>query len=208
MDRRSAPEATEDGAQREVTALLLAWGEGDESALKSLYPLVHGELKRLARGRLRGERPGHTLQTTALVHEAFLRLVGQGKGGWESRGHFFAIAAKMMRRVLVDHARRRGNRKRGGDLVHVTLEDATDVPTGGTAEEVLRIHNALSDLAAVDPRKASMVELRYFGGLDIAETAHCLGVSPGTVMRDWTLTKAWLKRYLRVSGPSKPSSEP
>ncbi|MEM1177283.1 MAG: sigma-70 family RNA polymerase sigma factor [Acidobacteriota bacterium] len=189
--------------RRDVTALLVAWGAGDRDALGALYPLIYGELRRLARGRLRRERAGHTLETTALVHEAFLRLVGQSQGAWESRGHFFAIAAKMMRRVLVDHARRRGHQKRGGDLVHVTLQDAPEIAAAHTADDVLRIHAALSDLAAVDPRKASMVELRYFGGLNIEETAHCLGVSPGTVMRDWTLAKAWLKRYLRTPIPAR-----
>lgn len=185
-----------DESTQDVTRLLVAWGEGEEAALERLYPLIYDELRRLARGRLRHERAQHTLETTALVHEAFLRLVGQEKGAWDSRGHFFAIAAKMMRRVLVDYARRRRGQKRGGDLVHVALEDAPTVAVH-SGEEVLRVHDALEDLAKVDERKATMVELRFFGGLSIEETAHCLGVSAGTVMRDWTLAKAWLKRHLQ-----------
>lgn len=191
-------------SQSDVTRLLVAWGDGDEEVLERLYPLVYDELRRLAHGRIRHEREPHTLQTTALVHEAFLRLVGQNGNAWESRGHFFAIAAQMMRRVLVDYARRRRGQKRGGGLVPLSLEEAPE-PASGTADEVLRIHDALTDLAKVDGRKAKMVELRFFGGLSIAETARCLEVSEGTVMRDWTLAKAWLKRRLEPRTPPAPA---
>lgn len=183
-------------APSDTTQLLVAWGRGDREALDPLYSRVYADLHRLARGRMRHERSGHTLQTTALVHEAFLRLAEQVKSGWESRGHFLAIAAQTMRRVLVDHARRRRGPKRGGGAAHLSLEKLGDVATQ-PALDVLGVHNALKALATLDPRKAKMVELRFFGGLGIEETAECLHVSPGTVMRDWTLAKAWLKRQLR-----------
>ncbi|MEM7353947.1 MAG: sigma-70 family RNA polymerase sigma factor [Acidobacteriota bacterium] len=183
-------------ASSDVTQLLLAWGGGDLRALEPLYGLVYDHLHRLARSRMRLERASHTLQATALVHEAFLRLVDQAKSGWESRGHFYAIAAQSMRRVLVDHARRHRGPKRGGGAVHLPLEKLGDV-AAQPALDVLGVHDALKTLATLDPRKAQMVELRFFGGLGIEETAECLHVSPGTVMRDWTLAKAWLKRQLR-----------
>ncbi len=195
-------EASSGGTSRDVTRLLSAWGGGDEAALDRLYPLVYEELHRLAHGRMRHERSDHTLQPTALVHEAFLRLVDQNRGGWESRGHFFAIAARMMRRVLVDYARQRSRNKRGGDAVRLPLDEAMGI-TRQPAGDVLAIHEALEVLVTVDPRKAKMVELRFFGGLSIDETAECLNVSPGTVMRDWTLAKAWLKRQLQM--PVDPS---
>ncbi|MEM9557426.1 MAG: ECF-type sigma factor [Acidobacteriota bacterium] len=192
------PQAGERGDEplrTEITPLLLAWGEGDERALERLSSVVYDELRRLARGRMRRERGQHTLQTTALVHEAFLRLVDQKKG-WESRGHFFALAATMMRRVLVDYARRAQGKKRGGEAVRLALDEAPELAARSVGD-VLRVHEALDDLAKVDARKAKMVELRFFAGLSIDETAACLGVSPGTVMRDWTLAKAWLKRYIQ-----------
>lgn len=179
----------------DVTDLLAAWGDGRQEAFDRLLPLVYEELRRLAHGRLRHERAQHTLQTTALVHEAYLRLVDQKRAGWESRGQFLAIAAKMMRRILVDYARRRQGKKRGGEVPRVALVEecvADDPP----AQEVLVLDDALEALSAFDPRKAKMVELRFFGGLSIDETAEALGVSPGTVMRDWTLTKAWLQREI------------
>ena len=194
-----------DTSRHDVTRLLLAWGDGDEAALEELYPLVQAELRRLARGRLRHERAQHTLETTGLVHEAFLRLVDQERAQWQSRGHFLAIAARMMRRVLVDYARRRLSLKRGGELVQVPLEDA---PILGSSHEVLRVHEALAELSQIDRRKATMIELRFFGGLSIDETAQALGVSPGTVMRDWTLAKAWLKRQLREPGLPKTPDAP
>jgi RNA polymerase sigma factor (TIGR02999 family) len=182
---------------RDVTRLLVAWSGGDEAALDQLYPLVYEELHRLAYGRMRHERQGHTLQPTALVHEAFLRLADQNRGIWENRGHFFAIATRMMRRVLVDYARRRQRGKRGGGAVHLSLEEALEAGRP-PARDVLAVHDAIEVLATVDRRKARMVELRFFGGLSIEETAECLGVSPGTVMRDWTLSKAWLKRQIQT----------
>jgi RNA polymerase sigma factor (TIGR02999 family) len=185
-------------ARSEVTRILAAWRDGDEGALDRLFPLVYEGLRRLARGRMRRERAEHTLQTTALVHEAFLRLVDQGHASWESSGQFFAITARMMRRVLVDYARRRRGKKRGGGLVHLTLDAATDV-AARPAQDVLAVDEALAALAALDPRKAKMVELRFFGGLSIEETAATLNVSPGTVMRDWTLAKAWLRREIQAS---------
>lgn len=189
----------------QITRLLTAWGSGEREALGPLYQLVYDELHRLGHGRMRHERRGHTLQTTALVHEAFLRMADQQKGSWESRGQFFALAARTMRRILVDHARRRQGLKRGGDAPQLSLEDAGPVAARADAE-VLSLHDALKDLAALDPRKAKMVELRYFGGLGIEETARCLGVSPGTVMRDWTLAKAWIKRQVRPSRPMRVAS--
>ncbi len=188
-------------AQSEVTQLLVAWGDGDEEARAQLYSLVYEELHRLAHGRMRRERAAHTLQTTALIHEAFLRLIDQKQGGWESRGHFYAIAAQMMRRVLVDYARRRQGKKRGGDAVRLSLAEVPEV-AAQPAHDVLVVNDALEALATVDPRKAKMVELRFFGGLSIEETATCLGVSPGTVMRDWTLAKAWLKRQIQQPEPT------
>lgn len=180
----------------DVTDLLVAWGHGDPEALEQLLPLVYAQLRRLAHGRLRHERSQHTLQTTALVHEAFVRLVDQRRAGWESRGHFFAIAAQMMRRVLVDYARRRKGQKRGGGIPRVALE-GVPVAAEEAAPDVLVLHDALEALANRDPRRAQMVELRFFGGLTIEETAEALRVSPGTVMRDWTLAKAWLQREIR-----------
>ncbi len=187
-------------SQSEVTQLLVAWGGGDEEALAQLYSLVYEELHRLAHGRMRHERAAHTLQTTALIHEAFFRLIDQKQGGWESRGHFFAIAAQMMRRVLVDYARRRQGKKRGGDVIRLSLAEAPDI-AAPPEHDVLVVNDALEALATVDSRKAKMVELRFFGGLSIEETATCLGVSPGTVMRDWTLAKAWLKRQIQRQEP-------
>ena len=185
-----------------VTELLMAWGGGDLDALDPLYGIVYDELHRLARRRMRQERKEHTLQATALVHEAYFRLMEQRRGNWESRGHFFALAAQAMRRVLVDHARRHRSQKRGGEAVHLALEAAGEV-SRQPAAEVLQVHEALDALAAVDARKAKMVELRFFAGLGIRETAEALGVSPGTVMRDWTLAKAWLNRQIQPRGPGR-----
>ena len=182
-------------AHGDVTQLLTAWGGGDSQAFDQLCPLIYDELRHLARGQLRRERQPHTLQTTALVHEAFLRLIGQRQVSWESRGHFYAIAARMMRRVLVDYARRRAGQKRGGRIEHLSLDDAPDVAYRPAAE-VLAVDECLDALATVDARKAQIVELRFFGGLSIQETAEILAVSPGTVMRDFTLAKAWLRREI------------
>jgi RNA polymerase sigma-70 factor (ECF subfamily) len=182
-----------------VTALLQAWGNGDQAALQALLPLVEQELRRLARHYMRGERPGHTLQPTALVNEAYLRLVGIAHVRWQNRAHFVAVAARTMRRVLVDMARAKGYQKRGGRAPLVPL-DEIDVAAPAPATDVVALHDALDALSALDARKAQVVELRYFGGLTVDETAEVIGVSPETVMRDWTFAKAWLLRALSPDG--------
>jgi len=176
-----------------VTDLLLAWRAGDETALARLTPLVHQELRRMARRCLRGERAGHSLQATALVHEAYLRLVDVQHVNWHNRAHFLAMAARLMRRVLVDAARARRSQKRGGGVLPVSLSDARHPEKG---EDVVALDEALHALAEVDERKSRVVELRFFGGLSVAETAAALTVSPETVMRDWKLARAWLRREL------------
>ena len=181
--------------QRTVTQLLLAWREGDRSALDRLMPLVYEELRRLARHYMRGERTGHTLQTTALVNEAYLRLVDHKNIQWQNRAHFFAVAAQAMRRVLVDHARSRGYAKRGGSAHRVTFDEGALI-SQGQDPDLLALDEALSRLSAIDPRKAQIVELRYFGGLSVEETAEVVNVSAVTVMREWNKAKAWLFREL------------
>jgi len=183
-------------APDEVTLLLLAWSKGDRAALDQLMPLIYAELHRLAHRHLGAERPGHSLQTTALVNEAYLRLVEQKDLHLQNRAHFFAVAAQLMRRILVDYARARYNAKRGGGVLKLTLEDAAEVSAERSAEMVA-LDDALTSLAAFDQRKSHMVELRFFGGLNIEETAEILQVSPGTVMREWTRAKAWLQRELK-----------
>ena len=178
-----------------VTQLLTAWGNGDQSARDQLMTLVYEELHRLAHRYIRKERPGHTLQTSALVNEAFVRLVDQENVHCENRAHFFAIAAQMMRRILDDYARTRRSAKRGGEAWQVTFDEDLIVPDERSAE-VVALNEALNELAKIDDRKRKVVELRFFGGLSIEETAEVLAVSPGTVMRDWTLSKAWLKRAM------------
>lgn len=178
-----------------VTALLQAWSAGDRTALDQLVPLVHSELRRLARRYMRRERAGHTLQTTALIHEAYLRLVKVQGVNWQNRAHFFGISARVMRRVLVDFARERGYRKRGGGDRRVPLDEAfliADAPD----EDLVALDEALNALAEVDARKSRAIELRCFGGLSIDEAAHVLEVSPETVKRDCRLAKAWLLRWL------------
>jgi len=179
----------------EVSRLLLAFRNGDESALARLMPLVYDELHALARRHLRGERPGHTLQTTALIHEAYLRLAG-ADARWEDRVHFFAVAAQTMRRILVDHARTRGRAKRGGGVAPITLEDAAIVAAEPPAD-LVELDEALERLSSLDPRKARVVELHYFGGLTYDETAAALGVSAATVDRELRMAKAWLYHELR-----------
>jgi RNA polymerase sigma factor (TIGR02999 family) len=179
----------------QVTHLLLAWGGGDETALEKLTPLVYQELHRLARRYMVHERPGHTLQFTNLVNEAFLRLVDSRNVRWRNRTHFFAVSAQLMRRILVDFARSRGYLKRGGDLRQVSLDEALVVSRERGAD-LMALDDALNALAAVDPRKSRVVELRFFGGLSVEETAEALEVSPDTVMRDWKLAKTWLLREL------------
>jgi RNA polymerase sigma-70 factor, ECF subfamily len=176
-----------------VTQLLRAWGNGDAGALERLTPLVEAELRRLARGYMARERRGHTLQTTALVNEAFLRLTDAQRIRWQDRAHFLGISARLMRRVLVDHARSRGYRKRGGGAERVPL-DAGLVTSRELAWEVVALDRALEALAAVDVRKSRIIELRFFGGLSVEETAEVLHVSPDTVKRDWRLAKLWLLR--------------
>jgi len=183
----------------EASALLRAWSNGDQNALDELTPIVYDELRRLARRYMRGERTGHTLQTTALVNEAYLRLVDYKRMRWENRAHFFAVAAQLMRRILVDHARRR-NLKRGAGTPHVSLED-TAVIGGQRDEDLVALDGAMKALARIDPRKAQVVELRFFGGLSVEETAHVLQVSSPTVMRDWSTARAWLYREMRGEVP-------
>jgi RNA polymerase sigma-70 factor (ECF subfamily) len=184
-----------DGSPNEVTQLLVAWSDGDQAARDQLMSVVYEELHRLARRYMRSESPGHTLQTSALVNEAFLRLVDQRNVRWQNRSHFFAIAAQMMRRILVDYARSRSYAKRGGGARALTLDEELIV-SDERSDEVVAVHEALEELAKFDARKSQIVELRFFGGLSIDETAEVLGVSPGTVMSDWTMAKAWLRREI------------
>lgn len=175
----------------EVTQLLVDWSNGDQSALDRLMPLVHDELHRLAHLQMRRERHGHTLQTTVLVNEAYLRLVDQRRVSWQNRAQFFAIAAQMMRRILVDYARKRRYAKRGGGACHVSLDEAVAL-SGGRAAALLLLDEALSSLASIDPQQCQVVELRYFGGLTVEETAEALGLSIDKVKREWSTAKAWL----------------
>ena len=181
----------------EITQMLRAWTAGDQQALEKLTPLVHRELHRVARRYMAGERPGHTLQTTALVNEVYLRLVDCGQVNWHDRAHFFAVSAQLMRRILVDFARSRGYQKRGGNVPHISLDDAPPV-CSEPDPNLLALDDALKALAELDRRKSRVVELRFFGGLNIEETAEILGVSAVTVMRDWRLAKIWLLRELGV----------
>jgi len=182
----------------DVTMLLNAWGAGKQEALDELMPLVYQELRKLARSYLRSERPEHTLQPTALVNEAYLRLVDQKNVRWRNRRHFFGIAAQLMRRILVDHARKRQSEKRGGGEALIPFEDAKGAPA--KARDLIALDDALTDFAAIDSRSAKIVELRQFGGLSIDETAEVLSVSPATVKRDWTAAKAWLRRATMRGG--------
>jgi RNA polymerase sigma factor (TIGR02999 family) len=182
-------------APHEVTQLLLAWNDGDQAAFDQLIPLVHSELRRLARHYMRSERAGHTLQTTALVNEAYLRLVNGRQVEWRNRAHFFGIAARLMRQILVDFARARNYEKRGGGARHILLNEALAMgPKEGT--DLLALDDALKALAQVDERKSQVVEMRFFGGLSEKEMAMALNVSPETIRRDWRLAKSWLLRYL------------
>ena len=178
-----------------VTALLLQWRHGDREAFDRLFPLVHQELRRLAKGYMRRQRAGHTLQTSALINETFLRLVDHKNMRWQNRAHFFAVAAQAMRRILVDHARRRGYAKRGGGALKVSLDEAATIAAERSAE-LVALDDALNELAGFDARKTRIVELRYFGGLSVEETAHVLKVSPVTVMREWRGAKLWLLRTM------------
>ena len=179
----------------EVTNLLAAWSDGEHEALDKLMPLVYEELRRMAKRYMHSQPSGHTLQTTALIHEAYLKLADQKKAGWKDRAHFFAVAARAMRHILVDHARSRQTKKRGGPAHIVSLEDVA-VIAKEQAAEVIALNEALENLFAADERKGLVVELRYFGGLTVEETAEVLQVSPLTVMRDWQFAKTWLLREL------------
>jgi RNA polymerase sigma-70 factor (ECF subfamily) len=178
----------------EISALLCAWSDGSQAALDDLIPLIYGELRRLAHGQMNGERPGQSLQTTALVNEAYLRLIDYNRMRWQDRAHFFAVSAQLMRRILVDHARR-NNLKRGAGIQHVSLEETPILADHGLTK-IVAIHDALAALEKFDSRKARVVELRFFGGLTVEETAAVLKTSSVTVMRDWTSAKAWLYREL------------
>jgi len=200
-----------------VTQLLAAWSSGDQQALNELMPLVYGELRRLAQSHLRRERPGHTLQRTVLVHEAFLRLVNQKEVEWQGRAHFLGLASRLMRRILVDHARARLAAKRGDGAHHVSFDDAigtpgsdVDIDTDPEALlvtpdqptiDLVALDDALSRLEAMDPQQGEIVELRFFGGITMEETAQALGISVATVKRDWAVAKAWLHRELGDSMP-------
>jgi RNA polymerase sigma factor (TIGR02999 family) len=181
-----------------VTQLLLAWRGGEAEALETLTPIVYDELRRLARRALGAERSARTIQATALVHEAFIRLVGVRRVAWKNRAHFFAVASTLMRRILVDLARSRLARKRGGRVERVTFDEEL-VVSDRNSRHLLAVDEALDALAKVDPRKAQVVELRFFGGLSVDESAEVLAVSPETVMRDWKMAKAWLLRELSES---------
>ena len=185
---------------RNVTALLGDWSRGDRTALSQLLPVVYAELRRVAMRQLRTERADHTLQPTALVHEAYMKLADQREVEWQSRAHFFAIASQIMRRILVDHARARHRDKRGGGVAPVLFEDALAVADSRDLD-LVALDDALSALAELDERQARVVEMRFFAGLEVEEVAEALGVSPTTVKRDWSLARAWLRRELRRGGP-------
>jgi RNA polymerase sigma factor (TIGR02999 family) len=183
-------------SKQAITVLLRAWGEGDERSLEKLTPLVYAELRRVARRFMARERPGHTLQATALVNEVYVRLVDVKKVSWQDRAHFFAVCARMMRRILTDFARARHYLKRGGGAPRTSLHEGL-VAGQERSKDLLAVDDALTALAALEPRKSQVVELRFFGGLSVEETAEVLKVSPETVMRDWKFAKAWLARELR-----------
>ena len=184
--------------QHHITELLAEWSDGNQSALDALYPLVYDELHRLARRYMSRERKGHTLQTTALINEAYVRLVDQRNVHWANRSHFFAISAQIMRRILIDHARRHAYAKRGGGAQQVSLEEVAAI-TPNQSRELLRLDEALKSLAEMDPRRSQVVELRYFGGLNNEEIAGVLNVSENTVTRDWNMARAWLYKQLSES---------
>jgi RNA polymerase sigma factor (TIGR02999 family) len=183
-------------SRKDVTDLLNDWGHGDQEALNKLMPLVYDELRRLAGRYLRNERAGHTLQTTALVHEAYLKLVDQTNTNWQNRVQFFAAAAQVMRHILVDYARSRRAFKRGGDYCRLSLDEAV-VSSEEKDPDLLTLHEALNNLATIDSQQSRVVELRVFGGLTVEETAEALGVSPRTVKREWSMAKAWLHKQIR-----------
>jgi RNA polymerase sigma-70 factor, ECF subfamily len=199
-EARNGGELVSEPPVRDVTRLLLAWREGDGAALDALMPLVYAELRRLAHRHMRGQSPAQILQTTALVHEAYLRLLGSSRVTWQNRAHFFALSAQLMRRVLVDAVRARESQKRGGQTPHVSFEAAGPIPVV-RANNLVALDEALDELARLDLRKAKVVELRYFGGLTAEETAQALGVSRATVERDWQVARLWLSRELKERRP-------
>jgi RNA polymerase sigma factor (TIGR02999 family) len=183
----------------EITERLIAWGNGDAAALNELIPVVYQELRRMAGRYLRLEDPGHTLQPTALVHEAWLRLIDQTRVNWQNRAQFFGVAAQMMRRILVDHAKTKHREKRGGDAVKLSLDEVINL-SQERATDLIALDDALEELARIDERKSRVVELRYFAGFSVEETAQILEVSPDTVMRDWKVAKAWLYQQIKRGG--------
>jgi len=183
---------------QEITEMLVAWKKGDESALGQLAPLVHMELQRMARRYMAGERAGHLLQPTALVNEAYLRLIDWKNVDWQNRAHFFGLAAQIMRRILVDFARARGREKRGGEGIQVSLSEAANVASRRQSADLISLDDALQSLEKLNARHARVVELRFFAGLSLKETAEALDVSVGTVRRDWSLAEAWLYRELNA----------
>lgn len=189
-------------ASEGITQLLINWRNGDKAALDQLMPIVYEELRRLARGFMGRERNNHTLQTSALINEAYLKLVDQDQTNWQNRAHFFAVAAQIMRHILVDHARSYGYEKRGAGARRVGLDDAK-VFSEERAGELVALDEALTNLAAVDPRKGRLVELRFFGGLNIDETAEVMDLSPTTVQREWRAAKAWLQRFMKSESPAE-----
>jgi RNA polymerase sigma-70 factor, ECF subfamily len=189
---------------QDITELLTAWGGGDQDAFERLVPLVYAELKRIARRHMFRESEGHILQTTALVHEAYMKLVSSPGVKWQDRAHFFAVSSQQMRRILVDAARSRLRVKRGGEALTVPLDDAPAL-SSSRAEEFVALDDALNELATLDPRRSRVVEMRYFGGMGIEETAAVLNLSPATVLRDWKAAKAWLYTQLNRTGPQETS---
>jgi RNA polymerase sigma factor (TIGR02999 family) len=183
---------------QQVTQLLNEWGKGSQAALEELMPMVYGELHKMAKRYMDQQNPSHTLQTTALINEAYLRLAGDSARTWQNRSHFFGVAAKAMRHVLVDHARTRYAAKRGGALQNLRLDENIDT-SGERMRELIALDDALTDLAKLHPRQSEVIELRFFGGLGVEETAEVLKVSPETVMRDWRIAKAWLHTELNRS---------
>jgi RNA polymerase sigma-70 factor, ECF subfamily len=192
-------------ASPDLTGLLLEWNEGNDAALEKLTPLVYSELRRIAQACMAGERPGHTLQASALVNEAFVKLIDARRVQWKNRAHFFAMSAKLMRRILVDFARRKRYQKRDGGI-QVTLDENVSPSTDRT-RDLVELDNALTALAALNPRVSQVVELRYFGGLTETETAEALQVSPDTVLRDWKFAKVWLHRELTNTKGNSPSND-
>ncbi len=182
-------------SSNQITELLARWGQGESAAREKLVPLVYDELRRVARHCLAGQRPDHTLQSAALVHEAYLRLVGRSSVHWDDRVHFFAVAAQLMRRILVDHGRKRCAAKRGGDRVTLTLDERL-VPARQRELDVVALDDALHELSRMNPQQARVVEMRFFSGLSIEETAQALGISSATVKRDWAVARAWLYREM------------